>query len=50
MLAGIESGRNAPPPQPVEHWAVSDRYAGIERAALVVVNIRHEAEGDRPSG
>lgn len=46
MLAGIERVRDAPPPKPVEHWAVSDRYAGIERAALVVINIRDEAERD----
>ncbi len=46
MLAGIEAVRRAPPPKPVEHWAVADRYAGIERAGLVVVNVRDERERD----
>jgi len=44
VLAGIEAARKATPPDPVEHWAVADRYAGIERAALVVVNVRGERE------
>ncbi len=46
MLAGIESVRKAPPPRPVEHWAVADRYVGVERAALVVVDVREERERD----
>jgi hypothetical protein len=44
MLAGIEAARKAPPPDPVENWAVADRYAGIEQAALVLVNVRDERE------
>jgi hypothetical protein len=44
MLAGITAARKAPPPKPVEHWAVSDRFTGIERAGLVVANIRDQAE------
>jgi hypothetical protein len=44
MLTGIAAIRTSPPPQPVEYWAVSDRFRGIERAALVVVNIRDETD------
>jgi hypothetical protein len=46
MLAAIETVRKAPPPKPVERWAVADRYVGIERADLVVVNVRDERERD----
>jgi len=44
MLAGIARVRSGPPPRPVEHWAVSERFQGIERAGLVVVNVRDPAE------
>jgi hypothetical protein len=44
MLAGIAQVRNGPPPRPVEHWAVSDRFQGIQCAGLVVVNVRDAAE------
>jgi len=44
MLAGITVARTAPPAKAVEHWAVSERFQGIERAGLVVVNIRHQSE------
>jgi hypothetical protein len=44
MLAGIAAIRTPPPPQPIEHWAVSERFRGIEHAGLVVVNIRDETE------
>jgi hypothetical protein len=44
MLAGIAATRKGPPPKPVEHWAVSEPFRGIERAGLVVVNIRDESE------
>ena len=26
MLAGIAAAQNAPPPKPVEHWTVAERY------------------------
>jgi hypothetical protein len=44
MLAGIVQVRSAPPPGPVEHWAVSERFEGIQAAGLVIVNIRDSAE------
>jgi len=42
MLAGIAAIRTSPPPQPVEYWAVSERFRGIEHAGLVVVNLRDQ--------
>jgi hypothetical protein len=47
LLAGIARVRKAPPPGPTEHWALAERYEGLERAQLVVVNIRTEAERSR---
>jgi hypothetical protein len=44
MLAGVAAARMAPPAKAVEHWAVSDRFQGIERAGLVVVNIRDQSK------
>ena len=44
MLAGVAAARTAPPPTPVERWAVSERYQGIEHAGLVIVNVRDPAE------
>ncbi len=44
MLAGIAQVRSGPPPRPVEHWAVSARFQGIQRAGLVVVNVRDPAK------
>ncbi len=44
MLAGITAARTAPPAEAVDHWAVSERFQGIERAGLVVVNIRDQRE------
>jgi hypothetical protein len=41
---GITQVRSAPPPRPVNYWAVSERFQGIERARLVVVNVRDPAE------
>ena len=40
LLAGVEKARRASPPAPTEHWAIADGYAGIERAQVVVVNVR----------
>jgi hypothetical protein len=31
-------------PGPVEHWAVSERFQGIQRAGLFVINVRDPAE------
>lgn len=45
LLAGIERFRDAPVSRPVEHWAVVERFRGIEDAGVVVVNVR--AGGDR---
>ena len=36
--------RRAPPPAPTEHWALGEGYAGIERAQLVVVNVRSDTD------
>jgi hypothetical protein len=47
MLAGIARARKAPAPKPTEHWAIADDYKGIERAQLVVVNIRSIGESPR---
>src|SRR2546428_12683367 len=44
MMAGIAHVRSGPPPRPVEHWAVSVRFQGIQRAGLVVVIVRDPAE------
>jgi hypothetical protein len=44
MLAGIAQVRGGPPPGRVEHWAASERFQGIQRAGLVVVNVRDPAE------
>ena len=44
MLAGIAQVRGGSPPGPVECWAVSERFQGIQVARLVVVNVRDPAE------
>jgi hypothetical protein len=44
MLAAITKAREAPTPEPTEHWALAEGYDGIEHAQLVVVNIRNEAD------
>src|SRR5713226_2188818 len=44
MLAGIAAIRTSPPPQPVQYWAVSERFRGIEHARLAVVNVRDEID------
>ncbi len=36
--------KGAPAPEPPEHWALAEGYEGIERAQLVVANIRDESE------
>ena len=42
LLQAITRLRNAPPPS--ERWTVAKGYEGIERAQLVVVNVRDDAE------
>lgn len=44
---GLAKAREAPPPNPTEHWALGDRYDGLERAQLVVVNVRPEDDWGR---
>jgi hypothetical protein len=44
MLARLEAARQAPPTEPVEVWAISERYRGIELARVAVVNISREGE------
>jgi hypothetical protein len=44
MKAGIAQVRSGSPPRTVECWAVSERFQGIQRAGLVVVNVRDPAE------
>jgi hypothetical protein len=47
MLTGLALARRAPPPAPTEHWAIGAGYEGIERAQLVVVNVRNPRERER---
>jgi hypothetical protein len=47
MSVQLRDARRAPPPAPTEHWALEAGYEGIERAQLLVVNVRSDAE--RPS-
>jgi hypothetical protein len=44
---GVEKARLAPPPAPTEHWALDERYSGLERAQLVVINRRPEDDPRR---
>lgn len=46
LLAAIDQMRSAPPPEPTEHWALADGYAGIEDAQVVVTNTREGAHAD----
>lgn len=45
LAAQLERARRARPPAPAGRWALDDDYAGLERAELVVVNLR--PDGDR---
>ena len=42
LEAGLSEIRHAPPPAATEHWALGAGYDGIERAQLVVINVRSE--------
>jgi hypothetical protein len=44
LLAALVATRRLPAPKPEAHWAIADRYAGIEHAQLVVANIRYQRE------
>jgi hypothetical protein len=44
MNANLTSIRRAPPPPPTRHWSIVTAYAGIERAKLVIVNVRSGAD------
>jgi len=44
MKSKLGEVRRAPPPAPTEHWALEEGYAGIERAQLVIVNVRSDAD------
>jgi hypothetical protein len=44
MLEGIAQVRAAPPPRPVDRGVVPERFQGIERAGMVVVNLRDPGE------
>ena len=44
MKSKLGEIRRSPPPAPTEHWALEEGYEGIERAQLVVVNVRDETE------
>jgi hypothetical protein len=50
ILEGLERIREAPPPEPTEHWAVAEGYGGIELAQAVVVNVRDAGERERAAG
>lgn len=47
LLRGLALVRRAPPPAPTEYWAIGAGYGGIERAQLVVVNVRNPREQER---
>lgn len=47
---GLEKARHAPPPEPIQNWAVNARYAGIERGELVVITVRSDEERGRADG
>lgn len=47
MLAEIMLARKARAPEPAEHWVIGSGYEGIERAQLVVVNVRTAVDRGR---
>ena len=44
MLEGLAKAEGSRPPKPAEHWALADRFAGIEHAQLAVFNVRRDRE------
>ena len=47
MKEGFADIRRAPAPPPTRRWTIAKGYAGIERAQLVVVNVRTRSERER---
>jgi hypothetical protein len=47
MKRGLDKVRQAPPPAPTEHWALSERYQGLAGAQLVIVNLYGEDDRAR---
>jgi hypothetical protein len=47
ILVALAKLAKAPPAKPTQHWGVAERYAGIESAGLVVVNVRDSAEHEQ---
>ena len=47
LLATVGEARQAPPPEPTEHWAIAKGYEGIERARMVVVNVRRHGQREQ---
>jgi hypothetical protein len=44
LLEKLADARRSPALPPAKRWSVSERYAGIERAQLAIVNVRDEDE------
>ena len=44
LLADLRKGGGLRAAKPRVRWAVADRYAGIEHAQMVVVNVRHDSD------
>ena len=42
LLTKVTEARQAPPPQATEHWAIAEGYEGIQRAPVVVANVRRQ--------
>jgi len=47
LLEKLAQVRESPASPAAKRWTVSERYAGIERAQLVIVNVRDEEERRR---
>lgn len=47
LLAGLAKLARGRPAKPTPHWAVAERYAGIESAGLVVVNVPDHADREQ---
>lgn len=47
LLDKLARAQDAPAPAPTKRWAVSERYVGIERAQLAIVNVRDDDEHRR---
>lgn len=47
LLEKLSQARESPASPPAKRWTISERYAGIERAQLVIVNVRDDDERRR---